>query len=91
MLRSFVSSRNLRIVAGVLGFVGMLYGVTAIMCLKKSDLYHGLIALLVLSVVISLAVAAWLKARNLSRPVPHWLRAGCFILACGLLYVMLNR
>jgi O-antigen/teichoic acid export membrane protein len=91
MLDRFMTVRNLRIVAGASAFVGALYAVTAVMCVVKNDLYHGAIALLVLSVVISLALASWLKARNLTRPVPRWLRVGCFVLACGLLYVMFNR
>lgn len=90
MLKALVSSRTLRTVASVLGFVGLLYAVTAVMCVVKNDLYHGVIALLVLSVVLSLALAAWLKARNLTRPVPRWLRAGCFILALGLLFMMFH-
>jgi hypothetical protein len=86
--RISLTTRNLRIVAGGLTFIGILYAVATVICVAGDDPHHALIAFLVLNVVMSLALAAWLKAFNLARAVPQWLRFSNFILACWLVFVM---
>jgi hypothetical protein len=86
MLELFRTPRNLRIVAGGLGFLGMLYGLTAVLCLVRRDYSHALISGLALVVMVGLGLAAWLKSA--SRSIPEWLRAGCFVLALALFFAV---
>ena len=62
MLEFFRTPRNLRIVAGGLGFLGMLYGLTAVLCLVRRGYSHALISGLALVVMVGLGLAAWLKS-----------------------------
>ena len=86
MLEFFRTARNLRVVARCLWFVGMVYGVIAVLCLVRRDYYHALISGLVLAVVVGLGLAAWLKSA--SRSIPDWLRTGCFVLALALFFAV---
>ena len=66
--------------------VGIVYAVTGVLSLLQRDFYHALISGLVLAVMVGFGLAAWLKSA--SRPIPEWLRAGCFVLALVLFFAL---
>ena len=86
MLEFVRTARNLRVVARCLWFVGMVYGVIAVLCLMRRDYYHALISGLMLAVMVGLGLGAWLKSGN--RLIPGWLRAGCFVVALALFFAL---
>jgi hypothetical protein len=86
-----MTSRNLQIVAGVLGFIGTLYAVMAAMCIVRHDSYRSLVAFLVFNVSAGFSLSAWLKAGDETGTVPEWLRVSCYLLACSLFVVAFSR
>jgi len=88
MAQTLVTSRNLRVVVYVLAVVALLYAATTVLSLLRRDSYHALISGLVLSVVVGMGLMAWLKSA--SRSIPGWLRAGCFLLALALFFVLFH-
>ena len=88
MAQTLVTSRNLRVVVYVLAVVALLYAATTVLSLLRRDSYHALISGLVLSVVVGIGLMAWLKSA--SRSIPGWLRAGCFLLALALFFVLFH-
>ena len=53
---TYMTGRNLRVVAGVLAFMGTLYAVTAAMCIVRHDFYGALVAFLVFNISVCFAV-----------------------------------
>ena len=88
MTPTIASSRNLRVVVYVLTVVALLYALTLVLSLLRRDSYHAWISGLVLSVVAGMGLMAWLKSA--SRSIPGWLRAGCFVLALALFFVLFH-
>ena len=85
-LQISMTSRNLRIVAGVLVVVGSLYAVMAAVCALRQESDRALIAFLACNVAMSFALSAWWKSRNQAHSVPRWLSASCFVLSCCLFF-----
>lgn len=86
-----MTGRNLRVVAGVLAFMGTLYAVTAAMCIVRHDFYGALVAFLVFNVSVGFSLSAWLKAEDQTGTVPQWLRVSCYFLACSLFVVAFSK
>jgi hypothetical protein len=80
----YMTTRNLRIVAGVLIFAGTLYAVIAAVCIVRQDSNRALIAFLACNMALALSYSAWWKSCNQAHSVPRWLSASCFVLACCL-------